>query len=92
MGGGDGEVDHRVHFVALQEAVDGHRRDAVGLGLRLGERRLDVGAGDDLHALEERRETEIGVGDVAAADDADAVCPGHDAQPFFRPVRPARKS
>ena len=46
--------------------------DAELLGAGLGRGGVEVGAGADLEAAEQRREGEVGGGDVAAADDADA--------------------
>ncbi len=74
---GDGEVDHHVDVRVGEELVHRLGAHAELLGARLGGGRVEVGAGAHLEALEERGEPEIGGGDVAAADDADAERAGH---------------
>ena len=86
MGVRHGEVDDRVDLVVLEEAVDRHGADRELLGPGLRDRRNDVGDGDDLDVGEQLAEAEIGLRDVAAADDADFRA-APSAQPFFAAVR-----
>ena len=78
---GDRQVDDDVDVGVGQERLDGLRLDAELLGPRLGRGHVEVGAGAHLQPLEERRQAEVGAGDVAAADDADAEGSAHDRLP-----------
>ena len=53
------------------QRVDVHRPQAELRGAARGRVRVDVGAGGDLDAAEQRRIAQIGHRDVAASDDAD---------------------
>ena len=71
---GHREVDDDVDLRRLPAALSPHRLDAVFRGLALRPAgHVEIGAGRDLHAAEQRRQFEVGRGDVAAADDADAA-------------------
>ncbi len=64
------QVDHELDRIVRQQRVRRHRADAVLLRLRLGQRRIEIGAGDDLDRREVAGARQVGVADVAAADDA----------------------
>ena len=72
------EIDDDVDLGVLQHLVGRHRGDAELLAARLGRGRHDVGDAADLDALEQRREPQIGRGDIAGTHDADAVSLRHD--------------
>ena len=55
-----------------EQRIDRQRLDAVGRGLGPRRVHVDVGAGDDLQDREFRGGLQIGIRDIAGADDADA--------------------
>ena len=69
----DREVDDDVDLGVLEQLVRRHRRDAELLAALLGRCRNDVGDAAHLEALEQRREAQIGGGDIAGTHDADAI-------------------
>ena len=74
----DGEIDHQINVRRAQQSFHGFGADAELLGASRGRFGIDVSAGADLDALEQRRKAEIGGGDIAASDDADTHCASHD--------------
>lgn len=73
----NGQVDDDVDIGIGEQRLDALSFNAVFGRPRLGCRRVDVGAGDNLDAPEKRGKLEVGGGDVAASDDADAKFLGH---------------
>ncbi len=74
---GDGQVDDDVDLRIGQKFVDRLGAHAIFLRAQRRGLRVDIRAGADLDAPEEGGELEIGHGDMAASDDADAEILGH---------------
>ena len=71
VGLGHGKVDDNLHFRIMEQVGHaGAGPDAILGGLGLGPRGIKVGAGDEIEDVEFLRAGEVGVADVAAADDA----------------------
>ena len=73
----DRQVDDDVDLWIGEKLIDGLGLDAIFGGPGLRRSRIDVGAGDNLQAAKQRRQREVGGGDIAASDDADAEFLGH---------------
>jgi len=72
VGGGDGEVEDDVDFLALEELLRGEDGgDFEGGGLCLGAGGVEIGEGDDFQVREAGGIAEVDRADVAAADEAD---------------------
>ena len=69
-------VDH-VQFVIGEQILDRLRLHAVFLRPQFRGAAVEIGAGEHPDALEQRRQRQVGDGDIAASDDADAEFLGH---------------
>ena len=76
VGLGDGEIEHDIDVVALQKVLHASRVDRIALGLPVCGVRAEIGAGGEDDVPETQPVLEIDVGNIAAADKADAHgCP-----------------
>ena len=76
------QVDHDVDVGCGEQAVHRLRPNLVLSGAGPCRGHVDVRAGAHLDAAKQRRQSEIGRGDIAAADDADPQSLRHDRYPF----------
>ena len=74
---GNRQIHDDVDIFGRKQPIDSLGAQLELLRARLRRIHVDVGAGAHLDALEQRRQLEIGRGDVAAADDADPQFLGH---------------
>ncbi len=80
----NGEIQHDIDVVALQDVRHASRVDRVASGLPLRGVRIEIGAGGKNDVSKARCVLEIDVRDVAAADKTDAHGRphGHHRSPF----------